>query len=176
MRERHHIAFGPAADGAGEMAPRRGRLAARQHEAGQRREAGVKPVDSGLQAGRLFRPDAQFRSRRLIVRLRHTQIGAHVEEVVLNAANQVGFGRIGMMRGEQSEDGIQLVHAAVSRDARMVLGDAAAVAEAGFAAIAGLGVDARKIDHANARASYAGRPVRAASPDESDVPACVAGA
>ncbi len=47
----------------------------------------------------------------------------------------------GRAREEQAEDGVQLIDAAVGRHARMVLGNAAAVAQAGFAAIAGLGVD-----------------------------------
>ena len=62
------------------------------------------------------------------------------------------------MGREQAEDGVQLIDAAVGRDARVVLGDAAAVAEAGFALVAGLGVDAGEEDHEERRLTLAHLP------------------
>ena len=62
--------------------------------------------------------------------------------------NKVGFEEVCVMRCDESEDAIQFIHAAVGCDARMIFRDAAAVAEAGFAVVAGFGVDAGKIDHA----------------------------
>jgi len=53
----------------------------------------------------------------------------------------------GTARQQQAEQGVQFIDASIGRDARMILGDPAAVAEPGFALIAGFGVDARKVDH-----------------------------
>jgi len=47
---------------------------------------GIEAVDSLLQAGGLLRPDAQAGAGSLVGGRRHTQVGADVEEVVLDAA------------------------------------------------------------------------------------------
>ncbi len=62
------------------------------------------------------------------------------------------------MGREQAENRVEFVHAAVGRDARVVLGDAAAVAEAGFALVAGFRVDAGEEDHEGGRLTLAQLP------------------
>ncbi len=91
--------------------------------------------------------DAQTRAlaRRLAILallLGHAEIGAEVEEVVLDAP-EPGVDVTGQrMRAREPEHGAELVDAAVGRDARRGLGDAPAVAEARLAGVAAAGVDA----------------------------------
>ena len=77
------------------------------------------------------------------------QVGTHVEQIVLDTANQLALGRLGKLADEQTENRVQFIDAAVGGDARMVLGNSAAVAQAGFASIAAFGIDTGEIDHDN---------------------------
>ena len=96
----------------------------------------------------MLRLDAQRLAGRLVGQRRQTQVRAHVEQVVLKGAEQLAVGTgVRQVLHEQTQDGVQLVHAAVGRDPRVVLGDPRAVAQGGFAGVAGLGVDARQEDH-----------------------------
>src|SRR5262249_1306083 len=141
--ERHDFALGPPAYRPGQVRPGRGRLAAGEDEALQWLQARVEAVDGGLQARDLCGRDAKTPLRFLVARGGHAQVGADVEQVVLDAAQQVRLG--GLQGQEQAEQRVQLVDGAVSGDAWVVLGDAGAVAEAGVAAVAGFGVNAREV-------------------------------
>src|SRR5207302_7872738 len=94
---------------------------------------------------------AQSLPGRFVGRLRPAQVGTHIEQVVLDAPDQFGKlrrVRAGRVLGQQeAQHRVQLVHAAVGGDARVVLGDAAAVPEGRLALVAGLRVNAREIYH-----------------------------
>ena len=79
--------------------------------------------------------------------LRDAEVGAEVEEVVLDVAQprRVGLGE--PVDGERDADlRVQLVDGAVGLDARIGLRDAAHVAEVGLAVVAQAGVDAGEVD------------------------------
>lgn len=82
----------------------------------------------------------------LRLRLGPAEIGAEIEEVVLDAG-QHGLGlALGMEAGE-AEGRIGLVDGAIGLDPEIVLGNAAAVAQRGPALVAAPGVDLRQLDH-----------------------------
>ena len=68
---------------------------------------------------------------------------------MLNIAEQISVGGLRVRGQEQPQDGVQLVYFAVSPNAKMVLGNAGAVAERGFAGVAALRVNAGEVDHAD---------------------------
>ena len=77
---------------------------------------------------------------------RRAQIGAEVEQVVLDARQHV----VGVALGMQARDpdrGVGFVDRAVGFDPQIVLGHALAGAERGRALVAALGIDARELDH-----------------------------
>ena len=113
----NHVALRRTAHRPGEVAPRRGGCSARQHETVQRFQAGVETVDGCLQPRRLLRLHPQPLPRILALRLRHTQVGAHVEQVVLNAPQQRRLGSLRVVGQHQAENGVQFIDAAVSDNA-----------------------------------------------------------
>ena len=145
--ELDHEALGPAADRAGEVERRRGGRAARQHEGAQAREVAVEPVDLALQPLDLGIDDAERLVGQGLAGLRRREVGAEVEEVVLDAAeHRVELVRGGVQAGE-AEARIGLVDGAVGRDPEVVLRPARAGRERGRAAVAGAGVDAVQNHH-----------------------------
>ena len=73
---------------------------------------------------------------------RDAELAAQVEELVLHGGQEVADVRGDAGHGEDHADrAVAFVHAAVGLDARVVLGDAAAVAESGRAVVAGARVD-----------------------------------
>ena len=88
-----HAALGAARDGAGQMQPRRGLAAAGQDEGLERLQLGVHGVDLVLEPLDLRGHDAQRRSLALALAFGRAEIGAEIEQVVLDARQHgVGFG------------------------------------------------------------------------------------
>ena len=85
--ELDHAALGAPANGARHVQRRRRGRAARQHEGAQRLELGVHRVDLVLEPLDLCIAHAQRRSRALldVAALRHGEVGAEIEQVVLDA-------------------------------------------------------------------------------------------
>ncbi len=79
--------FSSPADGAGEGQSSRRRTATRQHETLQWRQWLEEPVNGALEALDLGRGDAQNFPRLFVLGRRHAQVGAHVEQVVLDRAH-----------------------------------------------------------------------------------------
>src|SRR6185437_2434144 len=79
---------------------------------------------------------------------RNAEVAADIEEIVLNALEQSGFREARRGREGHANNGIEFVHLTDRLDAGRILGNAGTVAEAGFPAVAGLRVNARKVDHA----------------------------
>src|SRR5919197_721020 len=122
---------------------RRRRRAAGKDEARERLEGG-----GVLVAGRLERPDVLLADTKPALALpagrveRHREVGADVEEVVLDAAEKAGD-VVRQARGGGRADGrAGLVDGAVGPDPRGVLGHPRAVAERRLAGVSGARVDA----------------------------------
>ena len=85
--------LGATRDGAGEMQPGRGLAAARQDEGFERLELGIHGVDLVLQAFDLRGDDTQRLLAALALALGRAQVGAEIEQIVLDAGQHgVGFG------------------------------------------------------------------------------------
>ena len=90
---RGHAPLGAARDGAGEMQPGRRLAAAGQDEGIERLKLGVHGVDLVLQPLDLRRHDAQRLLAALALAFGRAEIGAEIEQVVLDAGQHgVGFG------------------------------------------------------------------------------------
>src|SRR5882757_457737 len=147
--------FGAARDGAGKMQPR-GRLAAtRQDEGIQRLKVGVHGVDLFLQPLDLRGHDAQRLLAALALAFGRAEIGAEIEQVVLEAAEHgIGLGEplaaqhgAGDRAARQPDDRIGFVGRAVGFYARIVLGNTVATAKRSLSAVAAARVDAGECDH-----------------------------
>jgi len=77
---------------------------------------------------------------------RCAQIGAEIEEIVLNAAKHLVGRRVGVKPGDP-DSRVRLVDGAVSRNTERVLGHAFAVAERGLAGVAATGIDPGQPHH-----------------------------
>ncbi|MPM17351.1 hypothetical protein SDC9_63740 [bioreactor metagenome] len=157
--ERGCFAFGAARDGAGEVQIGGERRAAGQDEAAQRFEPGDHRVDLGFQPCDLRFGGAQHRIGRLGVLLhrRAGEIGAEIEKIVLDP----GEGGVGLalgMKPRQAERRVQLVDGAIGGDPQRVLGHPGAIAERGFAPVAGLRVDPVQNNHRRLLLSAAPEP------------------
>ena len=105
-------------------------------------QVGVQPVDFGLQAGHLIVGDPQCRR----ITFRRGQIGAEIEQVVLNPAKHL-VGVTLAMKPCQTDYRIRLVDLAKGcRTARM-LGHTPAIDEACLATVTGAGVDLVQLYH-----------------------------
>jgi phage FluMu protein Com len=149
--QRDGCALGPPANGARQVQIRGGGRSAGHDEAVQGRQGRIEPVDGRFQPGDLFGRYAQMAAGRFLGFHGPAQIGAHVEEVVLNAAQQLSIpGRRLLHRPvgqEYAQDRIEFVHFAVRYDTGVILGDTAAIAQTRFAVIAALGVNPRQVYH-----------------------------
>jgi len=141
-----------AADGAADVQVRGGGRAAGDHERAQRGERGVDLVAGALEPLGVVGADAQAPARVraltcLLLRRRHGQVGADVEQVVLHAGKPLRelLGHPGLKQ-RNSDRGVELVDGAVGLDARVHLGDTAHVAEVRLATVAELRVDAGEVD------------------------------
>jgi hypothetical protein len=122
---------------------RRGRRAAGQHERPQRAQLSIHGVDLVLEALDLHFAHAQTLAGTLRSTLRHGQIGADVEEIVLDATqHSVDVGvLVAHVEAGDADRCVGFVDRAVGGYARRVLGYAFPGAERGGASIARAGVD-----------------------------------
>ena len=143
LGQRDGVALGPAAGGAGDVERRRGRRAAREHEARERLEPLAQLVAGALERGHVVVGDAQpaLAVPPLGVE-RHRQVGADVEEVVLDAHEQVGQARLEAGRDRHPDGRPGLVAGAVRPDAQIVLRHPLAVPERRLPGVASARVDA----------------------------------
>src|SRR5262245_30086445 len=111
------------------MAPGGCGLSAGQDKAPQGRQRAIEPVDGLLQAGSLLGLYAEAGAGRFVERLRHTEIGSDIKEIVLDTAQQLCLIALRVTGKEKAEGSVQLIDAAVSGDARVVLGHAGPVAK-----------------------------------------------
>ena len=90
---------------------------------------------------------------RLVAAIGHAQIGAEIEQVVLNAL-QLGIDAwmaAGEVHPRHADGGVGLVDGAAGGNARRLLGHALAAAQRGGAVIAGARVDLVQDNHDRAR-------------------------
>src|SRR5271165_3168762 len=138
-------ALGPPRYRASEMEVGGGRRPARQDKRVERPQRRVYRVALAFEALDLGRGDAQCSSRASAL-FRGAQVGAEVEEVVLNAAEHFVCRRIGMQPGD-SDRRICFVDGAIGGDAQCVLRDARTVAERGLAGITAARIDPSQSNH-----------------------------
>ncbi|MNN24505.1 hypothetical protein D3C81_1379400 [compost metagenome] len=137
-------AFGAAGEAAADVRLGHQVRAAGQDEVLQRADFLVPGIDGLLQAGDLHGVQGLV--------LGHRQFPAEVEQAVLAGREQLEdfrqsrmhgllFGQLGEQQAELAVQRVDLTH---RLDARVVLGHPAAVGQAGFAGIAGAGIDLRQ--------------------------------
>ena len=165
-------AFRPAHHGSGVMKMRRRRRAAGQNERRQRGEAIVHRIDLAFETFGQGRGHAQARLAAVArAGVGHAEVGAEVEQIVLDP-RQHGIGFALGVKAGKADHRICLVHRAVGRDPRTVLGHTLAVTERRLAAIAATGIDSIEFDHALFRRS-AGAAILAKKRNSSLAPVTV---
>ncbi len=116
-------------------------------------ELRVQHVDSALKRFNLRWRDTQNRARFFVRLARQTEIGAQIEEIVLDARQhrldrEVGcVVRIAHRKQREADRAIRFVDVAHRRDARVVLRPPRAVPKPGFALVPGARVDDVQPDH-----------------------------
>ena len=132
--------------------------AAGEHERLQRLELGVDLVAGLLEPRRLLGREPQALA---VAAVRDRDVGADVEQVVLDAPQEAGEALVERRQRERdAELGVELVHRPVGLDPRVRLGYPAHVAEVGLAVVAEARVDAGEIDGHGAGATVTSRPFR----------------
>lgn len=95
-----------------------------------------------------------FRLRFAIGKIGYAQVGSDVEQIILNDG-QLAVDRVGQSGSpRQPQHGIQLIRAAIGDNAGMLLGDATAVTQRGFAGVATTRVDAVEKNQDDLRVTY----------------------
>jgi hypothetical protein len=120
---------------------RRRLAAAGQDEAGERFEQGVRRVDRLFEPFALRRHDPQRHVRRGEIVSRRGEVGAEIEQVVLDAGQRGGMRTARMRADRKADDAVRRVDRADRFHARGVLGQARAVDQPGGAVVAGARVD-----------------------------------
>ena len=128
------------------MDPRRGLAAGGQDEAAQWLEPLVQRVDRAFQPGGLGGHDAQHHLGRREILARRGEVGAEVEQVILDAGEDARVAGAGQRGHGQADRAIGLVHRADRFHPRRVLGRARTVDQPGGAVVAGAGVDLVELD------------------------------
>ena len=124
----------------------RQRRAAGQDEGIERLEIGVQPVDLLLQPLDLGGDDPERFPGHCLAGVRRGEIGAEVEEVVLDAGqHRAEFGLVAGMQHGEPERRIGLVDGAETFDPEVGLGATRAGSEPRRAAVAGPGVDLHRV-------------------------------
>jgi hypothetical protein len=141
-------ALGPADDGAGEVKLGRPAAPARQDEAPQGLEILVHGVDLGLQPVNLRLDDAQRHVGRGEILAGRGEIGAEVEQFVLDRRQHGSGGGIRDLPQGNADRRIGLVDIADRLRAPMVLGDPRPVGKAGVTGVAGARVNLVELDQA----------------------------
>ena len=117
-------------------------------------ELRVQHVDGVLERLDLRRRDAQDRARLFVRLARQAEVGAEIEQIVLDARQhrldrEIGrVARIAHREQREADGAIRFVDVAHRRDARVALRPPRAVAEPGLALVAGARVDDVQLDHA----------------------------
>jgi hypothetical protein len=122
------------------------RVAAGEDEAVEGLQLLVEAVDPGLEGGDGLVVDAGadgLALRDALLDVRGGELAADVEEGGLDGGEPASEVVVLDGGGGDAEDGVELVDGAVGLEAGVVLGDAGAAEEAGFAGVAGAGVDLR---------------------------------
>src|SRR5262249_8948140 len=146
--ELDHDALGAPAHRAGGMKVGGGRGPARQDEGFERLELGVEPIDLPLEPGHLRLGHVEPGAGRAFALSRQAKIGLHVEQIVLDAAEQgIEVGVAGRVQAGHPDDRIHLVQGAVGGDPQVVLLAPLAGSQRRRAVVAGAGVDAVEDDH-----------------------------
>ena len=138
-RRLEHVALGAAADRTRDVQARRAFRSARQDEALQLGQAGVRVVAVGLEPVDRRLSDAELP---VAVGERHGQVGTDVEELVLDARQPT----VASLHLSPAEDGVELVDRAVGLDERVELRHAREIAERRLARVACARVDPRQAD------------------------------
>lgn len=162
------LALRATADRTGDVKSRRNLAPAGEDEALELGQLLVEVVAVALQRFDLRLGDPKPR----LMLHRHREIGAQVEELVLDAREHLAD-RLRTVRGDDDPDGsIQLVHGSEGRDPGVELRDSASVPERRFPCVAGARVDPRQTDGLVAFAGHARRlgavPIRLARTGEAD--------
>ena len=139
-RDRDRRALGTPDDCPGKMKLGRAARAGRQDEAAQRLQILVHPVDLALEPVDLLGDDAQHHLGRREILAGGGEIGAEIEQFVLDPAEHRRRFSLDMEQGD-ADRAVRLVDVADRGQARIGLRDSRAVDEAGLAGIAGAGVD-----------------------------------
>ena len=126
----------------------RRRAAARQHERFQRRKLVIEPVDFAFEPIDLRLRHRQPRATRAFALAGRAQIGADVEQIVLDARQRgIEHSIAAGMQPRDADRRIGLVERAVGGDAQIVFLAPLAGAEPGGAVVAGAGIDLVEHDH-----------------------------
>ena len=173
VTERDRLTLGTPADGARDVELGRARRATRQQEIGEWADHRVELVDRGLELLDVMRLDRGDAAAALVL-LRPTQVGAEIEQLVLDAC-QLGRQAFREAQGEgDAEHGVEFVDGAVRPDAGRVLADPAPTAETGHPLVAGLRVDPVELWHATDGIGPVTRPRRGHPVATSHTPPTVA--
>ena len=139
-------ALGPPHRRPRDMERRRRRMSAGQHEAGERRQIGIECVDRLFKLRYLAGDDPQRAGRRREIIARRRQIGAQIEQIVLDQGER-GSDRIaGLVGNGDADRRIGLVDLADRRQPQRILGDARAIDQPRRPGVAGAGIDAVELD------------------------------
>ena len=104
-REFHHHAFRPATYRACKVQIGCLRGAPGENKRGQRRQFGIEGIDVAFKPLDLARQHPQ--ALRLAVALGHGEVGAEIEQIVLDAPqHRIQFGRIGQMHPHNADRGV----------------------------------------------------------------------
>jgi hypothetical protein len=128
----------------------------------------VERVDGVLERLNLRRRDAQDRPRRLVRLARNAEVGAEVEQIVLDSRQHRFDCEIGCIaciahRKQREADGaIRFINVAHGCDARIALRTSGAIAKPGFALVPGARIDDVELDHAFPASARGGRAADAA--------------
>ena len=114
----------------------------------------VEHIDGVFERLNLRRRDAQDRARLFVRLLRNAEIGAEIEQIVLDARQHGldcmvgGVARIAHRKQRETDSAIRFIDIAHRGNARVVLRSPRAVAEPGLALVPGARIDDVQLDHA----------------------------
>src|ERR1051326_8877307 len=146
--ELHDQPFGAPGDGTREVQMGGGGLAAGQHERAQGPKLRVEAVDLALEPLGLGIDDGEPLAARALALAGRREIGAEIEQVVLDARqHRVDFRIAARVETDEPDHGVELVDRAVGGDPQIVFRAPLAAAERGGAVVAGSRVDAVEHDH-----------------------------
>jgi hypothetical protein len=116
--------FGAPANGSAKMKMSGGGMAARENKGAQRLKSGVQGIDLGFEARDLGRNQAKGGAAMSFRRLRQAEVGADVEQLVLDTGKhsiERGKFRLGGVESRQADSSIGFIHRAEGLDAQVRL-------------------------------------------------------